>query len=95
MLSFRHWNGSANIDKDLVSDLSEGRHIAAVTWNGTNNTITVYIDGVKVYSIATAVPARTDWTMTTFLNGTKSADCYLQRYRCWAMCLTDKQVSSL
>ena len=96
-LNFIYWNGTNYIDTVVSTNLTAGRHIFAVSFNGVTKTISAYVDGVKVYSAGTAVPARTGWTNTTLLgaSGVRSADNYAQRFRSWAMCLTDKQVSTL
>lgn len=95
-LEFIFWNGNGYQAKTLVNDLSEGRHIVACTWDGVSNTLSAYVDGVLMWRVGTAVPARTGWEVTDFVGGgAKSYDVYLQRFRSWAMCLTDKQVSTL
>lgn len=95
-LEFIFWNGNGFQAKTLVNDLSEGRHIVACTWDGVSNTLSAYVDGLLLWRVGTAVPARTGWDVTDFVaGGAKSYDVYLQRFRSWAVCLTDKQVSTL
>ena len=91
-------DGGVYITKTMTSNLSEGRHTLTSTFNGDTNTISVYLDGVKVFSAVIAVlPTRVGWTYTTFCLTAvaRSTDNYVQRFRSWAMCLTDKQVSTL
>lgn len=96
-LDFIYWNGKNYISTRITEALPAGRHIFAVTFNGPTKTVSAYVDGVKVYSAGTAVPARTGWNITALLaaSGVRSADNYAQRFRSWAVCLTDKQVSTL
>lgn len=96
-LDFIYWNGGNYISTRITEALSAGRHIFATTFNGSTKTISAYVDGVKVYSAGTTVPARTNWNTTSFLaaSGQRSTDNYAQRFRSWAICLTDKQVSTL
>ena len=96
VLEFIFWNGNGYQAKTLVNDLSEGRHIVACTFDGTTNTISAYVDGFLMWRVGTAVPTRAGWEVTDFVGGdAKSYDVYLQRFRSWAVCLTDKQVSTL
>ena len=96
VIDFIFWNGDHYTFITLVNDLSEGRHSIACTWNDTTNTLSAYVDGVLMLSTGVVVLARTDWAITDFFEGgAKAYDVYLQRFRSWAMCLTDKQVSTL
>lgn len=96
-LEFIYTTSTSNVYITLTDNLSAGRHNFTVSFNGTTNTISAYLDGVKAYSAVITPPARTGWTYTAFgnTNGARSDDSYIQRFRSWAMCLTDKQVSTL
>ena len=96
-LDFIYTNNVGNVFVTLTNNLSAGRHNFTVSFDGTTNTISVYLDGVKAYSAIITPPARTGWVSTTFgvTNGERSDDNYIQRFRSWAVCLTDKQVSAL
>lgn len=96
-LEFIYATSTNNVFITLTDSLPAGRHNFTVSFNGTTNTISAYLDGLKAYSAVITPPARTDWASTTFgsTNGVRSDDSYVQRFRSWAMCLTDKQVSTL
>lgn len=96
-LEFAYRVSTTNVAVTLTNNLSAGRHNFTVSFNGTTNTISAYLDGVKAHSAVITPPVRTGWTSTAFgiTNGVRSDDSYVQRFRSWAMCLTDKQVSTL
>lgn len=82
--------------KTLTTSLALGKHNFTQTLNGS--TLTFYLDGVKISSNTFTLPARTGWTNTQFGlvdSGTNTYDLCLQRFRCWATALTNKQVSTL
>lgn len=97
IIRFIYNNGTSNIEVQLVSNLVAGRHLYVVSWDGATNTISAYVDGVKYYTAVSTIPSRTAWSTTSFLPliGAKASDNYVQRFRSWAVCLTDKQVSTL
>lgn len=95
-LTFTYYNGNSTIVAATVP-LPAGRHILTATWKDSAKVITAYVDGVKIYSAGTAVPSKTDWN-NTYLNAcsvSRSNNTYYQRFRSWAVCLTDRQVSTL
>ena len=96
-LEFLYANNAGTVYVTLTNNLPAGRHNFTVSFDGTTNTISAYLDGVKAYSAVITPPARTGWSFTTFglTPGVRSGDSYVQRFRSWAMCLTDKQVSTL
>ena len=96
-LEFIYTNNAENVFVTLTNNLSAGRHNFTVSFDGTTNTISAYLDGVKAYSAVITPPARTGWVSTTFglTSGARSDDSYIQRFRSWATALTDKQVSTL
>ena len=98
VLTYIYKDNGAFKTNTITSNLSEGRHTLTSTFDGSTNTISAYLDGVKAFSAVIAVlPTRVGWTYTTFcLTPTaRNTDNYVQRFRSWAMCLTDKQVSTL
>jgi hypothetical protein len=68
-------------------------HKCTVTYNGT--TLTLFLDGVQVNSLAVTPEAFTNQGFNFGTNGTAGVTCYIREFMTWARALTVKQVSQL